>query len=74
MIEKNNLDKTNAWPFIEAKKILRERKKSIEKKKNGNVKGGSVTISLFFFRMGTLPFIPAYGTDRCDILYCTHQK
>ena len=32
MIEKNNLDKTNAWPFIEAKKILRERKKSIEKK------------------------------------------
>ncbi len=32
MIEKNNLDKTNAWPFVEAKKILRERKKSIEKK------------------------------------------
>ena len=33
MIEKNNLDKTNAWPFVEAKKILRERKKTIEKKK-----------------------------------------
>ena len=33
MIEKNNLDKTNAWPFVEAKKILRERKKNIEKKK-----------------------------------------
>ncbi len=32
MIEKNNLDKTNAWPFVEAKKILRERKKAIEKK------------------------------------------
>tara|TARA_Y100001970_G_scaffold9620_1_gene11284 strand:- start:100 stop:1662 length:1563 start_codon:yes stop_codon:yes gene_type:complete len=32
VIEKNNLDKTNAWPFVEAKKILRERKKSIEKK------------------------------------------
>ena len=32
MIEKNNLDKTNAWPFVEAKKILRERKKNIEKK------------------------------------------
>ena len=32
MIEKNNLDKTNAWPFVEAKKILRERKKTIEKK------------------------------------------
>jgi lysyl-tRNA synthetase class 1 len=32
VIEKNNLDKTNAWPFVEAKKILRERKKNIEKK------------------------------------------
>ena len=32
MIEKTNLDKTNSWPFIEAKKILRERKASIEKK------------------------------------------
>ncbi len=32
MIQKNNLDKTNAWPFVEAKKILRDRKKVIEKK------------------------------------------
>ena len=32
MIEKTNLDKTNSWPFIEAKKILRERKTSIAKK------------------------------------------
>ena len=32
MIEKTNLDKTNSWPFVEAKKILRERKNSIEKK------------------------------------------
>ena len=32
MIEKINLDKTNAWPFVEAKKILRERKNFIEKK------------------------------------------
>ena len=32
MIEKINLDKTNAWPFVEAKKILRERKKAIEQK------------------------------------------
>ena len=32
MIEKNNLDNTNAWPFVEAKKILQERKKAIEKK------------------------------------------
>ena len=27
MIEKINLEKTNAWPFVEAKKILKEREK-----------------------------------------------
>ena len=32
MIEKDNLNKTNAWPFVEAKKLLRERKSLIEKK------------------------------------------
>ncbi len=32
MIDKANIDKTNAWPFIEAKKILKERKKYIEQK------------------------------------------
>ena len=32
MIDKANLDKTNAWPFVEANKILREKKTSIEKK------------------------------------------
>jgi lysyl-tRNA synthetase, class I len=32
VIEKENLDKTNAWPFVEAKKMLRERKSFIEKK------------------------------------------
>jgi lysyl-tRNA synthetase class 1 len=32
MIKKENLDKTNAWPFVEAKKMLRERKSLIEKK------------------------------------------
>ena len=32
MIDKANLDKTNAWPFIEAKKILNERETSIKKK------------------------------------------
>ena len=31
MIKKENLDKTNAWPFVEAKKMLRERKNFIEK-------------------------------------------
>ena len=32
MIDKANLDKTNSWPFVEAKKILKEKKPSIEKK------------------------------------------
>jgi len=32
MIKKENLDKTSAWPFVEAKKMLRERKSLIEKK------------------------------------------
>ena len=32
MIDKVNIEKTNAWPFVEAKKIIRERKKYIEKK------------------------------------------
>ena len=32
MIKKENLDKTSAWPFVEAKKMLRERKLFIEKK------------------------------------------
>ena len=32
MIKKENLDKTSAWSFVEAKKMLRERKSQIEKK------------------------------------------
>ena len=32
MIDKANIEKTNAWPFVEAKKILRERKQNIDKK------------------------------------------
>ena len=31
-IDKTIIEKTNAWPFVEAKKILKERKKYIEKK------------------------------------------
>ena len=31
-IDKTVIDKTNAWPFVEAKKILKERKQYIEKK------------------------------------------
>ena len=29
MIKKENLEKTSAWPFVEAKKMLRERKSII---------------------------------------------
>ena len=32
MIDKANIEKTNAWPFVEAKKILREREKYIDQK------------------------------------------
>ena len=32
MIKKENLEKTSAWPLVEAKKMLRERKSFIEKK------------------------------------------
>ena len=31
-IDKTIIDNTNAWPFVEAKKILRERKQYIDKK------------------------------------------
>ena len=33
MIKKENLDKTSAWPFVEARKLLKERKVYLEKKK-----------------------------------------
>ena len=45
MIDKANIEKTNAWPFVEAKKILKERKIDIEKK-------GKIIfpfLSIFFF-------------------------
>src|SRR6056300_131172 len=32
MIKKENFEKTSSWPFVEAKKMLRERKSFIEKK------------------------------------------
>ena len=40
MIDKINIDKTNAWPFVEAKKIIRERKKNIESKGKNNSTNG----------------------------------
>ena len=53
MIEKINLDKTNAWPFIEAKKILRERKNFIEKK-------GKIILQTGYGPSG-LPHIGTFG-------------
>ena len=53
MIEKTNLDKTNAWPFVEAKKILRERKKVIEQK-------GKIILQTGYGPSG-LPHIGTFG-------------
>ena len=53
MIKKENLDKTNAWPFVEAKKMLRERKAFIEKK-------GKITLQTGYGPSG-LPHIGTFG-------------
>ncbi len=53
MIKKENLDKTNAWPFVEAKKMLRERKTFIEKK-------GQITLQTGYGPSG-LPHIGTFG-------------
>ena len=53
MIEKTNLDKTNAWPFVEAKKLLRDRKSHIEKK-------GKIILQTGYGPSG-LPHIGTFG-------------
>ncbi len=53
MIKKESLDKTSAWPFVEAKKMLRERKSSIEKK-------GKITLQTGYGPSG-LPHIGTFG-------------
>jgi lysyl-tRNA synthetase class 1 len=53
VIEKTNLDKTNSWPFVEAKKILQEKKTSIEKK-------GKITLQTGYGPSG-LPHIGTFG-------------
>ena len=53
MIKKENLDKTSAWPFVEAKKMLRERKTYIEKK-------GKITLQTGYGPSG-LPHIGTFG-------------
>ena len=53
MIKKENLDKTSEWPFVEAKKMLRERKSIIEKK-------GKITLQTGYGPSG-LPHIGTFG-------------
>jgi lysyl-tRNA synthetase, class I len=53
MIKKENLDKTSAWPFVEAKKMLRERKSFIEKK-------GKITLQTGYGPSG-LPHLGTFG-------------
>ncbi len=53
MIKKENFDKTTAWPFVEAKKMLRERKSFIEKK-------GKITLQTGYGPSG-LPHIGTFG-------------
>ena len=53
MIDKNNIDKTNAWPFVEAKKLLRDRKKNIENK-------GKIILQTGYGPSG-LPHIGTFG-------------
>ena len=53
MIDKLNLEKTNAWPFVEAKRVLKEKKKEIEKK-------GKIVLQTGYGPSG-LPHIGTFG-------------
>ncbi len=53
MIDKANIEKTNAWPFVEAKKVLRERKKYIDQK-------GKIILQTGYGPSG-LPHIGTFG-------------
>ena len=53
MIDKTNIDKTNAWPFVEAKKLLKEIKKNIENK-------GKIILQTGYGPSG-LPHIGTFG-------------
>ena len=54
MIKKENLDKTSAWPFVEAKKMLQRKKKSLIEKK------GKITLQTGYGPSG-LPHIGTFG-------------
>jgi len=52
-LDKENIEKTNAWPFVEAKKILKERKEYINKK-------GKIILQTGYGPSG-LPHIGTFG-------------
>ena len=52
-MDRANIDKTNSWPFVEAKKILQERKKFIDKK-------GKIILQTGYGPSG-LPHIGTFG-------------
>jgi len=53
VIDKADIDKTNAWPFVEAKKLLRERSENIKKK-------GKIILQTGYGPSG-LPHIGTFG-------------
>ena len=53
MIDKANIEKTNSWPFVEAKRIIRDRKKSIDRK-------GKIILQTGYGPSG-LPHIGTFG-------------
>ena len=53
MINKANIEKTNAWPIVEAKRVLKERKKDIESK-------GKIILQTGYGPSG-LPHIGTFG-------------
>ena len=53
MINRANIDKTNAWPFVEAKRILIQRKKNIDQK-------GKIVLQTGYGPSG-LPHIGTFG-------------
>jgi len=53
VIDKANIEKTNAWPFVEAKRILKDRKKNIDQK-------GKIILQTGYGPSG-LPHIGTFG-------------
>ena len=66
-IDKTIIDKTNAWPFVEAKKILRERKQYIDKKNKIILQTG--------YGPSGLPHIGTFGeVARTSLLVNAHKQ